>query len=229
MEIGENKSVLFSESRRRKDILFSCLLVILVFIFQYIYSIEYFKGNVTLRNGLIIPLLIRLLTWSFPVILYLALRKINIFEYLKLDHGIIKGIIWGLILGGTILIIKIVGNYLYYGTVNINLNFGLNRFIVSVLLVGLSEDILFRGFILQKANEYTKFWIANVINAILFTLIHYPGWFLEGNLNMQKLIVQSLYVLIFALLQGYILKKTKSLWACMIVHSFNNFMSFALP
>ncbi len=228
MVIEENKSVLLSKSRRKLDILISCLLVILVFIFQSIYALEYFKGNYALRNGLMVPLLLRLLIWSFPVILYLALRKLNIFGYLKLDNRILHGIIWGLIIGGTILFIKITANYLYYGKVILNLNFGLNRFIGSVLLVGLSEEVLFRGFILQKANEYTRFWVANIINAILFTLIHYPGWIIEGNLNTQKLISSSLYILIFALFQGYILKKTKSLWACMIVHSLNNFMSFAL-
>jgi membrane protease YdiL (CAAX protease family) len=42
------------------------------------------------------------------------------------------------------------------------------------------EEVMFRGLVLQRAEEYTGFWRANAISAGLFVGVHLPGWIFAG-------------------------------------------------
>lgn len=95
-----------------------------------------------------------------------------------------------------------------------------------IILVGLSEEVVFRGFILQQIEEMTaSFWAGNGIQAVLFTLTHVPYWLSQG----RRIIPGDIgFVLVAGLILGLVFKKTRSLWACMLIHSVNNFCSIAL-
>jgi len=97
-------------------------------------------------------------------------------------------------------------------------------------LVGFTEEILFRGFFLQRIASYTKFEFANIITAILFLLIHFPGWIALNALPTGVFLKIALFsfILIFSIVQGYVFKKTESLWVCIVIHSINNFVSYSL-
>jgi membrane protease YdiL (CAAX protease family) len=91
----------------------------------------------------------------------------------------------------------------------------------------ISEEILFRGFVLNKLAERLKFWMANLLTAVLFTLIHWPFWIWRNGLN-GWLIQTSAGIFLLAILLGYVVKLTNSLWPAVAVHIANNFLAHFL-
>ncbi|WP_186725754.1 CPBP family intramembrane glutamic endopeptidase [Rummeliibacillus sp. SL167] len=50
----------------------------------------------------------------------------------------------------------------------------LDSYLDGFLIVGITEEMVFRGFILKEINSRISFWKANGITSLLFLLIHYP-------------------------------------------------------
>lgn len=82
------------------------------------------------------------------------------------------------------------------------------------IMAPLSEEVLCRGVILRLAERVSpKFWVANVIQALAFGILH-------GNL------VQGAYAFLLGLLLGYIYGKYRNIWLCMLLHGAMNLSSF---
>lgn len=84
---------------------------------------------------------------------------------------------------------------------------------VTVIMAPVGEELLCRGLILRFAEKVSdKFWIANCIQALAFGIIH-------GNL------VQGAYAFFLGLVLGYIYKKYRNIWICMLLHGVINLSS----
>jgi uncharacterized protein len=178
-----------------------------------------------LKTALFVPQLFRLAYWTAPVILLLIWARLPPLDYLKLRHNVGRGAAWGVAIGGLILAGNVVVHYLQTGGWRFNLDLGLHRWLGPVLLIGLSEDVVFRGWFLQKFLDHMSFAKANLLQAALFLLIHVPGWILLGQFRRPGVIPMMVSITVFALIAGWLLRRTRSLWACMIAHSFNNLAS----
>jgi membrane protease YdiL (CAAX protease family) len=60
------------------------------------------------------------------------------------------------------------------------------------------------------------------------TLIHFPGWILLNQFVYPDIIGNIGFVFIVGIMMGYVLRKTGSLWACILIHSFINFASLSI-
>jgi membrane protease YdiL (CAAX protease family) len=213
--------------KKNREPLYIWIYIILFFAVQSAYAAIY-AGSGALRNDTLLQLVIRLATWTLPVFAYLVAYRTEPFGYLKLRKGIVKGILWGVIIGTGIVLANIALSFAQKGGVRFDLDIGADNWIRAILLVGFSEDVLFRGFILQKLAGMMRFGTANALSAVLFALVHVIGWCLTGQFVLPGILTSVAYVFLFAVLQGFVLKKTDSLWACIVIHSFNNFISIAL-
>lgn len=84
--------------------------------------------------------------------------------------------------------------------------FGIVSFITTVILAPIGEEILCRGVIMYYAKRATtKFWVANIIQAAAFGIIH---------LN----IVQGLYAFAMGIAMGWFAEKYGSLLVPMVMH-----------
>lgn len=100
--------------------------------------------------------------------------------------------------------------------------FGVNPLtvIASILAAPIGEEILCRGIIFHYAGKATEgmsnrraaFWIANVVQALLFGIMH-------GN------ITQGAYAFVLGLALGYLRFRYDSLYASMLAHFLVNFLS----
>lgn len=229
-----NIIVCSSVKKRNRDVISLLIYIALFFLAQSIYT--YFYTHTALRSNYLLQAVIRFSIWTVPVFIYLILSKKNPFEYLKLNRNILKGILWGLIIGSLIILYNVISVYLLYGHVNSRFYISGNTWlhdtftIISTafqpfyVLLMFSEEILFRGFFLQKVQEVSTFWIGNIANAILFALIHIIGWTIQG----QSIINYGFGVFVFALIAGIVLKKTNSIWSCVLIHIFNNFIGTSM-
>jgi uncharacterized protein len=171
------------------------------------------KGNQILYESLWLGG--RMLIWVVPVLLILEYADLHApCSYLKLKFNQIKGLTWGLVIGFIYIAFLLLKDY-FLGDKSLNFNIGIHYWLGG-LLIGLIEEIPFRGFLLQKIEENMGFWKANLISSILFTVHHYPKWIYQGTGGM---ILNSVTVLIVGLIFGYVFKKTKSLWSVVILHS----------
>lgn len=170
----------------------------------------------------IVNLTIRFLIWILPVFLYLYLvDHVNPFEYLKLRRYWVRGIIVGLVLS----VINFLGTLLRYGPPHLSMQaVTWNSILGTSILIGFIEEIPFRGFILQKFQERSSFWLANLFSSLLFLAIHLPGWILLHQLNFLEALTIFLLGAIFAAAFYY----SKSLWSSIVAHSFNDFLTAVL-
>ena len=99
--------------------------------------------------------------------------------------------------------------------------------LAQVFFSPISEEILFRGFVLPQLMDRMPFWKANIIQAILFTAMHWPNWIWVNGFQAW-IIVTSVSIFILALFLGWMLRRTNSIWPPIVAHIINNFLtSFA--
>jgi len=189
----------------------------------YLESLGFFGDNATALS-IIFGLLRGLLIWIVPVFLLLP----KPLEYLKLKHNVLKGVLTGSILGILFMAVRVGVLYLWHGTVAIDMPPDRHLWMNVILFFPFSEEVVFRGFILQKIEKIKGFWVANCISTLLFVIYHIPHWWLIQHYSLQDMATDSVSLIWLSILFGVLLKKSQSLWSCVILHSCNNFMSSAI-
>lgn len=95
-----------------------------------------------------------------------------------------------------------VTNYIYEGS-----------FILSILRTAIispiAEELVFRGVILKKAKDIMPFYVANIIQALLFGIVHMDP-------------IQATYAFLYGLLFGYMVLKYQSIIPSIALHMLNN-------
>ncbi len=171
--------------------------------------------------GVLLNGVIKVFIWVVPVFMYIIYIDGNRpITYLKLNNGILTGMAWGIGIGAALIGINLLKMFIR-GKSGLSMDMSMDNIINVVLVTCLTEEIVFRGFLLNKIEEFIEFWWANIIVAVLFVTIHFPIWLMsEGGITIYKV----LPVLALGVLFGYIYKKSDSLWAPIIIHGANNFM-----
>lgn len=155
--------------------------------FYIIWSVWEFLGksflNSAIENEIISQFIksgiIKNLVWTFPAILmidhfksdvYISLKEMFTTKFKWLKYLPIYMIFTVYILAGC---------FLKNGKLEIVGNFGVDDIII-VLFVGLTEEMVFRGWLLNATLHENKKWICIMINAIMFLAIHFPKWIYTG-------------------------------------------------
>jgi len=164
--------------------------------------------------------ILKIMLWIVPVWLLIRYRlKNDPADFLKLTTNLQKGLLWGFGLSALLGLWFTIQAYVLNGG-GFHFNVSFDRFLNVFLLVGLTEEIVFRGLLLQALAKRLPFWKANVAAALLFLVIHYPIWLYQGTFFNPG---SHAYVLFVGLVFGWIFRKTGSLWSVIILHSFHNF------
>ncbi|ANB62249.1 CPBP family intramembrane glutamic endopeptidase [Anoxybacteroides amylolyticum] len=175
-------------------------------------------GNFLSRIGQLLGIL------SFFIVWY---KKITIFETFDLPLYAPKMIrhLWlalsGAILGLlslSVIFLIYIGNNAEY---QFNDNGVIHWFAISLIpaiivhfCVGVSEELLFRGYILSKVEQITTFTVANAVQSILFSLTH---WFNFG-FNWKAFVG----LVLFGWLMAYLRILSRSLWLPVGFHALWN-------
>lgn len=92
------------------------------------------------------------------------------------------------------------------------------------MLIGIIEEIPYRGFMLRKFAERLNFWLANLITSVLFVAIHLPGWMALHTLRTET----GVTIFIFGFVMGTVFRWSDSLWTPIVTHSANDFLSYLI-
>lgn len=190
-------------------------------------SIESETGRLLVSN------IIKFLLWVIPAGLYVFYReRKNPLINLKVISPINwRGLGIGFAISALYFVIAFTVEKLYSNrTLTPLLHASASTWLVTfaqVFFSPISEELLFRGFVLPQLMDRMPFWKANMIQAILFTATHWPNW-LWVNGFQTWIIVTSISIFILALFLGWLLRRTNSIWPPIVVHIINNFLtSFA--
>lgn len=151
-----------------------------------------------------------------PIIIFIKkVEKRSVIEYLKLNRNIKKGICVGILVSSIFILFVYIKNQIVskegFNT-DIGLLWGYG------ILVGFIEEIPLRGFALEKLKKKMSFWNANIVVTIIFVLLHFPNWFINGT----NIISSSITISTVSLCLGYLVNEYNSLWPAIICHSVFN-------
>ena len=178
-------------------------------------------GEKTLTYA-VLHISIRLLVWVAPVLIYLRyVDGVDPFDYLKLTRRVGRGFVIALVLT----IVNLLASIARYGVPHPTLErVTWNSMIGTSFLIGFIEEIPYRGFMLQKFAERMDFWLANLITSLLFLAVHLPGWLALHMLRADLAIT----IFIFGVVMAIVFRYADSLWAPIVAHSTNDFLSFVV-
>lgn len=151
------------------------------------------------------------------------MEKSNPVSYLGLRHNFRRGLKWAAWISVVFITYFVVLN-LPLSKKEIDFQIGFNELLNTILIVGILEEIVFRGFILRKLMDSYRFWIANTITALLFVSIHFPYWFYNGLFEFPYILSPIITAFILGMIFGFVYKKSNSLWSVIIIHSLYNFL-----
>jgi hypothetical protein len=166
--------------------------------------------------------------WLPPVFAYIYwIEGENPLVYLRLTHKISRGIIWGILFSTLIPLLAWILPSRNPEPVYCNqlwLLFG------SSLAAPITEEIVFRGFLLEQLRVRLGFPLASLISSILFFTIHIIGWAFSGNFpSPNQLLLLAVNLIVFGIALCYFNCVSGSLFTSILYHWCNNFFFRRLP
>jgi len=154
----------------------------------------------------------RLVLWIAPVLLYLrCFDDTDILDALELRKNWRRGVVFGVATS----LLLFTATALRHGFSNFDADRLTWNLLLSTSVIGVFEEVPFRGFILQKVSRTTNFWFANTLTSMIFVAFHLPGWLSLGLFEWQN--AEVVFVLSF--LFGALYRYSGSLIAPIVAHS----------
>jgi len=221
--------------------LFALIAIIFIFSVLYVLPVLSFLGyfptmetiQLTESTILFSSIITVLMFVGIPFIWYLFVNKYSMKEMLshlrlrleRIDSAFLWGVVAAVFM---IFIVFMIGMILYYGA-NVgeeNLSnvedLAGNLSIVSMFFViifqSISEEIFFRGFLLEKIGLIAGDVMAIFVTAVLFGLAH---------ISYGK-VYPVVMPVVMGVLLGFVVVKTKNLYSAITAHMIFNFASFIL-
>jgi len=163
---------------------------------------------------------IKLLVWTLPAIL--LIRYFHDDMWVGLKEMFTSKLQWSRDYLFAVVIIALMAARPIHALL-INGEFGLSptlvpiRLVGAVVFVGITEEIVFRGFLLNSLLKKMKMPYAIAIDAVLFTLIHYPIWIYNG-FELSDFVRSSVGVVVLSVWFAYSFIKTRNIFVPIALH-----------
>ena len=167
---------------------------------------------------------LKLVIWTCPAVYLILKYKNDMLVELKTILSFKVNIIKYLPVFLVFAAYNIIGAYILNGKIGISSDFNAVTLISSVLFVGVTEEAVFRGFLLNITYKKMKPWLAVSINALMFLVIHFPIWIHNG--IFLSTIMSGSFLLIIALSVTFSLVfiKSKNILIPIALHMFWNLL-----
>ncbi len=149
-------------------------------------------------------------------------KKFKDIGFTSLKDGY-KNLIGGFLIGAFSIVIIVLILYVL-GVVTIEKNSNINAYYLlggmyAFILVGLEEELMSRGYIINALNQMGRPWVSVLISSIIFSLMHI--------LNPNIVFLGLLNIFLIGVLFSYMYLKTGNLWMPIGYHiSWNYFQGY---
>lgn len=150
----------------------------------------------------------------------LAIPIKELFSFKNINFKII------LIMTLIIALLQPVGSLILYQKVSISDDFNLFVSIINFFIVGLTEEVVFRGWAMNAFSKVTSVRKANILQSLFFASAHLlpwcvmvlMGWGDISSVPVLYLCLQIPMTFVTGCVFGRIMNKTHSLWTPIIIH-----------
>ena len=158
-------------------------------------------------------LVLYLFVFIVPIFVFIrcSLREAPL-GYLLLSENVISSLIKGAAVGGFV-----IAAFLLVHRFSVQPMGSANQAIrlLGLILAAPLEEIPFRGFYLKEFSKRLNFVWANLLQSLMFAVVHLQ------NLQPQELF-RGVFLVVLGLWLGYLCRITKSLWPPILVHAAYN-------
>ena len=164
--------------------------------------------------------LARVLIVLLPAIFH-TIRQPNAskIDYLQLQDKWLRSIVIGLIISG-IYLAFIITTTMNNPMIVISGNFAIwFNFIIGSPL---AEELLFRGVLFNELSRFVPSYLAIIISALMFAILHLPVWLILDGMPIALVIENFIQIFVYGLIFAAMMKFTKSLWTPLAAHWLNN-------
>jgi membrane protease YdiL (CAAX protease family) len=95
--------------------------------------------------------------------------------------------------------------------------------VLSSMLACVLEELLMRGFLLGQLVRFTTSFRAQATVAVLFGLVHLPGWIALDGVSIN-LLPSTIMIMLLGAVLGGITRASNSILPAIVVHCANNFL-----
>ena len=92
--------------------------------------------------------------------------------------------------------------------------------LIGILFVGITEEMVFRGWLLNVTVSEKRKWLPIIINAVMFLLIHFPIWIKSGVFIDSFTSLNFLSVPILSVIFSWSFIKSKNIWIPITLHMY---------
>ena len=173
--------------------------------------------------GFIYWTIAKIIIWILPALWLMQKTDCKVGEIFRVSSWR-KCLIWGIGLGSVLVLTSIGGNWLNNSLSMPNpMSF---TFVNAVIIAPVFEEFLMRGAIMKALRKKHRFVLANSVTAVLFVILHFPGWYYTGSLlsNLSSVTSGALAIFVIGWLCGLATEKGETVIAGIIVHTLNNFV-----
>lgn len=185
--------------------------------------------NSTVENEYILQIIksgvIKNLVWTLPALLLIHHFKSDMYVELKDMFKVNARLLKYLPIFLLFTVYLLSGAVLHKGTLSVSGSFKLSDLII-VLFVGITEETVFRGWLLNSTVGERKKWLPIIANALLFLLIHFPVWIHKGVFVANFQNFGFLSVVILGVVFGVIFIKSKNIWIPITLHMYWDLLVF---
>lgn len=219
----------------RKSKLLLTVLIVYTVIFYGVWTAWEFWAkpfiSVSVENEYISQLIksgvVKNLVWTLPALLladhfknemYVGVKemfttKVNILRYLPIY------------LAFTVYLF--CGAFLQKGRLAVSETFGLGK-LITVLFVGITEESVFRGWLLNSMVGEKKKWVPVLVTSAMFLMIHFPVWIHDGFFIENFRSFGFLSPLAVGIICGWTFIKSKNILIPITLHMYWDLMIFLL-
>ena len=175
--------------------------------------------NSEVTTDIIKEILIKNVLWTLTAILLIKKYKANV--RISLEEMFTTKVNWLKFLPVFILFaVYVVGQkYLFTGSIAINEGVNLAE-IIMYLFVGLTEEMVFRGWLLNAMSFNRKAVVPVMINAVMFLLIHFPIWIQSGILVSVFTSFGFISILVLSVIFSMSFLRSRSILVPILLHAF---------
>lgn len=170
---------------------------------------------------------IKNLIWTFPAILIIKYFETDL--YVGLREMFTAKVKWlkylPIFLCFTVWLLA--GVIIQSGKISVSGTFGYSSLIV-VLFVGITEELVFRGWLLNGTLGVKRKWLPVTINALMFLAIHFPIWLYSGSFIDNFKNMSFLCVVVLSFIFSYAFLKSKNILVPVFLHMYWDLLMFLL-
>jgi membrane protease YdiL (CAAX protease family) len=169
--------------------------------------------------------IIKMLVWTLPAAIMIHYFKDAV--YITLKEMFLSKVNWFQYLPVFIFFTLYIlsGAILQNGNLVVSSEFGFDN-VVGLLFVGITEELVFRGWLLNLTVNEGKKWLPISINAIMFLAIHFPIWIRQGVFISSFTSLGFLCILILSIIFSCTFIKSRNILVPVVLHMYWDLLVF---